>query len=469
MFAGRCSSVARCVVSLASLLVVTLGVAVNSACGDDPATPKGAGPLPDLSTGARLGVTVTAQHAQLYRMLVPPEVAAMLDRGEFSFEAALKPREPARFKAHRHSDLTVPTIAASGVINDTSGGKAFISPMFDIPRSALGDLTALAYKILWNTASLTWRYGSYTTSQSLLIFKTPEEEPRKLEFDIERVHPRKLGDVTGTLEPIFRERISARKPAAIESLSWLTLRFFGSGEDFVWAASPVINAIRQMTGSNRSDPVFTGVFSPDDLFVWSGKVELVEPSGLTLLPLLVPMLEAKEPKVEARDGCTVRTMRGEGAVVLNYQSGRFKGAGGWLPTNTVMALRSVWRMELTSRDPFSLDPRQTLYIDRDTGLPVYRVVWDDAGRLRRVTVGMIRSFQHEGGQVEPVLAGQVLIHGGSAGRLVLLIDSFTTCAGYQPGRAKLDFDPSTFVKFPQPEPKSEKKLEDRKKSEDSSD
>jgi hypothetical protein len=440
-------------------VTVVVSASGNLARGDDPAVPKGAGPLPDLSKGAKVGVTVTAQHAQLYRMLMPPEVASMLDRGEFAFEAVVKPREPARFETQRQSDASLPTITSSGVVNDTSGGRAFISPMFDLPRSAMGDLTSVAYKVLWNTASLTWRYASFASTQSVLIFTTPEGEPRKLEFDVERVHPRKLGEVTGTLEPIFRERISARKPSAIESLSWLTLRFFGNGEDFVWAASPVINAIRQITGSNRSDAMFTGVFSPDDLFVWSGKVELVEPSGLTLLPMLVPLLEAKETKVEAREGCVIRTTRGEGGVVLNYQSARFKGAGGWVPTNTVMGLRAVWRMDLTSKDPFSLDPRQTLYVDRDTGLPVYRVVWDDAGRLRRVTVGILRSFQQEGGPAEVALAGQVQVHGSSTGRLMLLTDSFVTCTGYQPGRSKVDFDPSTFVRFSPSDAKSQKKLE----------
>jgi hypothetical protein len=465
------------VVGLCAVLTVALSGAVQFARGDDVAAPKGAGPLPDLAKGAKAGATVTAQHTQLYRMLVPPEVASILDRGELAFEAVLRPRDPARFETLRQSDAPAPTMTSSGIVIDASGGKALVSPMFDLPRSAVGDLVALAYKVLWNTASLGWRHPSFARSLSVLIFKTPEAEPRKLEFEVDRVHPRKLGEVTGTLEPIFRERISARRPSVIDNLSWLTLRFFGSGEDFVWTASPVINSIRQMTGSNRSDALFTGLFSPDDLFVWSGKVELVEPSGLTLLPMLVPLLETKESKVEVQENCVVRTTRGEGAIALNHQSGRFKGAGGWVPTNTVMALRAVWRVELTSRDPFSLDPRQTLYVDRDSGLPVYRVVWDDAGRLRRVTLGILRSFQHDGGSggaAEVALAGQVQVHGSSSGsssgsstgRLVLLTDSFTNCSGYQPGRKKVDFDPSTFARYAPVDPQGEKKVEELKEAEE---
>jgi hypothetical protein len=448
-------------------LVMCAGVRVSLA--GEPELPKGVGPLPDLSKGVKAGAIVTSQHAHLYRMLLPPELAPMLDRGELAFEAVGAPREPARFVTQRASAETVATLTQSGSIQDPSGGKAMVSPVFEPPRSASGDLSQVGYKVLWNAASLSWRHDSLSVASSALIFKSSEDSPHKLEFNVERTHPRKIGEVTGTLEPVFRERISARKPAAIENLSWLTLRFFGSGEDFLWAASPVINQIRQMTGSNRSDAMFTGIFAPDDLFVWSGKVELVEPSGLALVPMLVPMLETKEVKAEPRERCQMWSLRGDAGVTLNYQSSRFKGAGAWIPTNTVMALRSVWRIELATRDPFSLDARQTLYVDRDTGLPVYRVVWDEAGRLRKLSLGILRSLQREGTQPEPIIAGQVLIHGAGAGRLVMTTDAFATCAGYPPARSKADFDPSSFVRFSAPQTGTQKKLEQAKDSEDSSD
>ncbi|MFN4895660.1 MAG: hypothetical protein ACK5GN_13190 [Pseudomonadota bacterium] len=457
-------------VAVAVLCVALVVVStIHQAVAGDLEPPKGAGPLPDLSKGAKSGAVVTAQHAHLYRMMLPPEVASMLERGEFAFEAVAAPHEPGRFVMPRSGLSVVSAIPSTGVLSDVGGGRAFLSPVFEPPRGISGDVVQSAYKVLWNAASVFWRYNSFAATSSVLIFKTAADPPHKLEFDVERLHPRKLGEVTGSLEPIFRERISARKPAAIQMLSWLTLRFFGSGEDFLWAASPVINQIRQMTGSNRSDAIFTGLFSPDDLFVWSGKVELVEPSGLTLTQLLVPLLEAHETKVEVRDGCILRTFRGTEGVVLNHQSGRFKGSSGWVPTNTIMALRSVWRMELTNRDPFSLDARQTLYVDRDSGMPVYRVVWDDAGRLRRVVLGILRSVNKDGQPPEPILAGQVMMHANGTSRLVMTIDSFSTCSSYPAERSKVDFDPSTFVRFPTPAPVTQKKLEKRPDSEDSSD
>jgi hypothetical protein len=226
------------------------------------------------------------------------------------------------------------------------------------------------------------------------------------------------------------------------------LRYFGSLEDFVWGSSPVINQTRQLTGSNRSDQIFSGIFAPDDLFVWSGKVELVEPSGLKLVPLLVPIFEVKgDPVVRDSgvDGCIGRVFSNRGAIDLNYQNERFKGAGPWVPANTVMALRWVWRIDLAGRDPFSLDARQTLYIDRDTGLPVYRVVWDHGGRLRKVVIGIVRALDIDDQRAEPFLGGEVIIHGSGAGRLVLLVDRLNQCMRYPGSSVSIDdFDPGQF-------------------------
>jgi hypothetical protein len=465
---GRMRAAIRFALTICGLYVVAC-MDAQGAFAAEPELPKGVGPLPDLSKGAKAGAVVTSQHAHLYRMLLPPELAPMLDRGEFAFEAVGAPREPTRFMMPQFTSNPGGAVTSSGGISDPSSGKAMVSPVFEPPRSISGDPSQVAYKILWNAASALWRYDSFTATSSVLMFKGPAESPHKLEFDVERVHPRKIGEVAGTLEPIFRERISATKPGAVKNLSWLTLRFFGSGEDFLWAASPVTNQIRQMTGSNRSDAMFTGIFSPDDLFVWSGKVELVEPSGVTLVPMLVPILEAKETQAEVQDRCSRWSLRADAALAFNHQSSRFKGGGTWIPTNTVMALRSVWRIDITSRDPFSLDARQTLYVDRDTGLPVYRVVWNDAGRLRKFTMGILRSLHREGSLPEPIVAGQVLVYGTEVNRLVMTTDSFSVCSGYQPGRTKADFDPSTFVRLVTPAPVVQKRLEERKNSEDSSD
>ncbi len=445
-------------VALATMRVVNAG---------EPEIPNGVGPLPDFAKGARGGALVSAQHIQSYCGVLPKEIADLVEQGEFSFEAVRSPREPLRFVRASVAAPQSVTLAAQGELQGLS--VAGLPPvLFPLGEPIEGDTKQFAPKALWNAAAAAWRFKAFATQLSMYIFQKPDAAPHKLEFFVERVHPLSLGTAPGTLRPVFREKISARKPAAIKSLAWLTLRFFGPGEDFVWVASPVNRRIRQITGSNRSDPIFTGAFAPDDLFVWSGKPELVEPVSVSQVPLLVPLLEAKETAPAQQDGCFTRDLAGGAALNLNSQARRFQGAAGWVPANIVMALRNVLRIEITSRDPFSLDTRQVIYIDQSTGIPVYRMVWDQSGRLRKIALGVLRSLEGQPEESGPIIAGVILVHVNDGRRVALISDTFTHCDQYVPGRMLEDFDPSSFVRFEQPAA-VQKKLEATPQPEDSQD
>jgi hypothetical protein len=273
----------------------------------------------------------------------------------------------------------------------------------------------------------------------------------------------------GKEQPVFREKISALKPAAIEKLSWLTLRFFGPGEDFVWAASPMINSIRQMTGSNRSDAIFSRMLAPDDLFVWSGKNELVEPISISAEQLLVAVVESQDASIEKQGACVTRSLAGASEVQLNVESGRFGGAGGWVPTNVVMVLRDVWKIDVTSRDPYTNDVRHVIYIDIDTGLPVYKVVWDQAGRVSKVIGGILRTVSDELYGTHAVWGGSYMLQPSDGGRTVALVSELARCDSTVPGKNLIDFDPSSFVLFEaksKVSPEPEKKLEQVDKADD---
>lgn len=429
----------------AAMALPTAGV-VHAA---EPEIPSGVGPLPDFAKGARGGAVVTAQHIQSYRAVLPKEIADLVEQGEFSFEAVRSPREPLRFVRASTAAPQGVTLAAQGDLQGLS--TTGLPPvLFPLGEPIDGDARQVASRALWNAVAATWRFKAFATQLSMYIFQKADAVPHKLEFLVERVHPLSLGNAPGTMRPVFREKVSARKPTAIQSLAWLTLRFFGSGEDFVWVASPVNRRIRQITGSNRSDPIFTGAFAADDLFVWSGKPELLEPISVSQVPLLVPLLEAKEPAPTQQDGCVARDFTGGAALNLNSEARRFHGAAGWVPANMLMALRNVLRVEVTSRDPFSLDTRQVIYIDHSTGMPVYRMVWDQSGRLRKITLGVLRSLEDQLEESGLIIAGVFLVHVNDGRRLALISDTFTHCNQYVPGRMLEDFDPSSFVRFERP-------------------
>ncbi len=423
---------------------ITLCAFVASSSAQSIEVPKGVGPLPDYSKGAKVGAIVTSQHINLYRTLLPAELAELVEQGEFAFEAVKAPREPGRYAV---------SWGSQGQLG--SGGELKQIPplplqsgLFSPGTVVAGDQKQFAYEALWNTAASLWRYHSVAIGVSAYLFAKPTAQPHKVEFLLERIHPQALGGAPSTLQPVFREKISAIKPSVISGLAWLTLRYLGKAEDFVWVASPVVHTIRQVTGSNRSDQLFSGVFSPDDLLVWSGKVELVEPVSVSYVPRLVAVLDSQAvPVSNPSEGCLRVAHSAEAALTLQCQSQRFKNVGSWTPANTVMVLRGVYRIEVATRDPFSADSRQVLYVDRESGLPVYRMVWDQSGRLQRFSMGVMRSIELSEGLRVPTLAGQITAYNQDGRRLVLEYDTWTVCDRYVPGRALEDFDPSTFVKF----------------------
>lgn len=425
-------------------------------------------PLPDPGKGATAGAIVNANHSQVYRKLLPPELAELLDVGEFQFEAMLQPRDPARWKRSKAINQQRYEVLSSGELRGALEAGLRAS-MFEVSSVPQGDQKQQASKILWNATGAIAQYKLLSERFKVAIFQRPDASPHWLEFLVERFYPLGLGQSPGTEKPLFREKISALKPEAINTLSWLTLRFFGLGEDFVWAASPMINSIRQMTGSNRSDAMFSRIFAPDDLFVWSGKNELVEPLAITAESLLVPIIEAPEVTTEKQGSCATKIFSGASDVQLNADSRRFAGAGGWVPSNVVMVLRNIWKIELSSRDPFTNDVRQAVYVDMESGLPVYKVVWDQAGRVSKVLGGLLRSVTDDSLGSHAVWAGQFIIYPGDSARAVLVAQELSWCDAVVKGKELADFDPSSFVRF---DTKTkdvnglQKKLEQREKSDD---
>jgi hypothetical protein len=456
-------------VSRATAWIVSIWVVLSvSIASASPEIPPGTGPLPDPLKGAKAGALVNAKHSSLYRKLLPPELAELLDVGEFQFEALLQPREPERWRVPKSVGSDGFELMSSGELRSVpqTGLRA---SMFEIPRVVQGDNRQLAYKILWNAAGALAQSRIITNHLAIAIFPRADAPPHLVEFLVERLYPLGLGQAVGTEKPLFREKISALKPAAIEKLSWLTLRFFGLGEDFVWAASPMINSIRQMTGSNRSDPIFSRMFAPDDLFVWSGKTELVEPISISSQPVLVMIVEARETTSEKQGPCVTKAFSDVSQVQLNVDSHRLAGAGGWVPTNAVMVVRDVWRIEVSSRDPFTNDVRQAIYIDQDSGLPIYKVVWDQAGRVVKVVVGLLRAVSDEVYGAHAVWGGAIILQPGDGGRTVIVTKELSRCEAMVAGKGLIDFDPSSFVIF-EPSQKGrstqEKKLEQSDKADD---
>jgi hypothetical protein len=425
-----------------SLAVLSAAVFPLLAWSAPVEAPQGVGPLPDLQGGAKIGALVTKGYIDKYRDIIPPELAELVDRNEFAFEAVLRPKS---------SDVLgeAQSAATTSYSLDDKGG---ISPapvsvpglFFSVPQSE-GDFyepKSTGWRILWNTAVPQWKLKSFTAATSLVTFAAGTDEGKRVDFSVGRIYPPALGQSPGTLKPMFREKISAVTPQPLLGLTWLTLRFLGSTPDYLWAASPITGQVRQLTGSNRADAIFTGAFSPDDLFVWSGKVEGVEPTAVKLVKMLIPVVEGAAT-VQATNNqiCGAADFSKVSPITLNLSSQRFSDLPGWVPTNVRMTLRNLWRIEMMTRDPFSLDARQTLYVDADTMLPVYRIVWEQDGRMKKFVMGIVGIVGTREG-TGPGWRGEIILSPGTGTRSVVTLQRLETCSQLIQGKNIIDYDPS---------------------------
>jgi hypothetical protein len=429
---------ARCI---ALALAFSVLAPMNGAAAPVTA-PEGIGPLPDLQAGAKSGALVTKGYIDKYRSIIPPELAELVDRNEFAFEAVLRPKSEDLFGDGQSASSSSYSVDDKGVIAPSPVSASGL--FFSVPQSEgeYFDPKSFGWRILWNTTVAQWRLKSFTANISLVTFSAGADEGKRSDFSVSRIYPPALGTSPGTLKPMFREKVSALSPPPLRGLTWLTLRFLGSVNDYMWAASPINGQVRQMTGSNRADSIFTGAFSPDDLFVWSGKVEGVEPTSVRLVKMLVPVVEGSATVQPTNNGiCGVTDFTKSSPINLNLSTERFANLPGWIPTNVRMTLRALWRIEMMSRDPFSLDARQTLYIDADTMVPVYRVVWEQDGRMRKFVIGMVGKVPTTE-MSAPGLRGQIILVPGAGTRAVVTLQRLETCGQLIPGKSIIDFDPS---------------------------
>ena len=102
---------------------------------------------------------------------------------------------------------------------------------------------------------------------------------------------------------------------------------------------------------------------------------------------------------------------------------------------------TIWRIELLSRDPFSLDARETLYVDEESSLPIYRVVWDGEGEIRKIVIGIV-GVTGSDGRSTTGWRGEVIVTPSSSAVAVVSLTKLVVCSQMLPGQSLRDFDPS---------------------------
>ena len=230
--------------------------------------------------------------------------------------------------------------------------------------------------ILWNIASHSWSFP-YTRSRLDIMNFYDGKLSRGYQGVVERVVPRGL-DPQNPSAQLFREKLVLKEPAPIQGLSWLTFRFLGADEDFLFSWSPPQAKSLQLTGSNRSDLLARSLFALDDLGTWSGKVELLSGETISLQEKLLPFANVDDSSPSLVNNC----IQVDRSVALNFDTRTVDGPG-WIPTNVTFYPRDTIRIELLSDDPSSTVGRIILTIDAETFLPVTKSVYDRNANLTK--------------------------------------------------------------------------------------
>ena len=368
--------------------------------------PPGVLPLPEPSDGPVFGSIISSDNATFYKEIIVPEIYRLIRFNGAVLDAARRVKYGIKFddawNAGTASLAKVEKkIGADGALDFSFprtrgfifGDDATLLPEWKDLQARLSknkdaDQGAFAQKILWNMNSGLWSKSLIEYHFRLLWLKQGKAW-RNVRGSFLRVYPWML-DPNFKLPQMFREKFSFYYPEPLHGLSWLTFRFQNADEDLVWAYSPAIQKVRQLTSSNRSDSLITSGLAADDFLAFSSNPTFSNAKALarlvTLVPFPSPVVANLDDKLQPCYRLPNPGSGGSDQALWNFETPKFPGAADWLPIKAVWVPREVYKIEVTTKDPYSLYGREVLYVDTETMLPVYKIVFDRAGRYWKTII-----------------------------------------------------------------------------------
>lgn len=411
--------------------------------------------LPEISDAKSQPLVINSANFRQHSSLLVPELYQLFQEASVVLEAGkLKSAPPAwdsEWLRASTNVLDTSSIDFVALRSALSSRRGFLFGGAEQIRNEV-DPEEAAKKILWNVYGALASQGS-VEQQFQFFWVGTSKMYRVMSGRLARVYPPALTqkDVPPQL---WRESIKFLSPQPLRGFEWLTFRLFGGGEDAFWIYSPIISKLRQLSGTNRGDTFFRSAFAPDDMYAWSGAWDLVQAKRAGESKLLVPF-SSKEFReaVAAPNGCR-QVSRGSSSANSasehlssnwNFELARFPSAAGWLPTNALFVPRTLWRLDLASRDPFSASGRQVIYVDQEFMMPVYRFVYDKNGMLDKTIIAMYGSAE-DADRRRSVFSAWVLAY-SHAQHAAFIVDNsrINMCPTPVEGLRLQDIEPSRYL------------------------
>lgn len=429
------------------LLCLLLLIPIFSYAEPELDIPQGTGDLPDLTQKNSAGVIVNPQSIDSYRKIIADELVPFINNGELILEVARHISNEGRLDA---TWLKNSEISKSTLTDDKSPGREFkVDSGFPFGDSSLllasSDEKTTGLKILWNSYAIQAVHKILSLNIDMRLQRA-DQTSRSINASLVRVFPTQLGK-SYPVPQLFRESFTLATPQLLRSLSWLTIRQLGNREDGVWMYSPGLRQVVRLTGSNRTDTLFSEGPSAEDLLIWSGKPENLEITSLSESVRLIPILPKENLNFAPSSSACGEVNKIE-PVQWNIDTRRFRDASGWVPSNTIFIPRSVWRIEFTSTDIQSKYGRQILYVDSETMLPIYKFAFDRSGSLLRAVIGIMSWLNNPKSEILkkfPFIIHSVISDRAAGSAITLDTNSIEFCRQFTGELTLEKLDPSEMI------------------------
>lgn len=384
-------------------------------------------PEPILDQGALL----TKENVTQYATLLPQILKEVIDEDLLTVPIS---KTPLIISEMSSTPLAL-EISASGDLASPPPSQVPILYPFPTSKEVPSENGA-ALKMLWNTQSILWHYkiakGLFTLTH----------KARDGNFSLKGFFARSYPFAfIPESDQLFRERISITEPASIAGYSWLTFRLFSSNEDFVWAISPLTQGPRQITGSNRTDPFSLSFATAEDFLGWSGRIDFTDASVTSLETVMVPLL-VEDRNIEIQGNCRHAT----------FPNNAWKNSEIKFPfeVTTSFSPRTIFRLELLSKDPYAQYGKQILLLDSTLFLPYYKVIFDRAGKVWKLVLTIFSLTTQE--SISPVPRGVVVLDLQRKGVSVIDYTQWDLCDNFDDSITLGDFDPYKLAEIVSPKP-----------------
>ncbi len=192
-------------------------------------------------------------------------------------------------------------------------------------------------------------------------------------------HPN--GEQTNPNDYKYNEIIKLTEPYDLTGTVVLTLRPLDGSPDRSGTYVPALRRVRRTSGTSRSDPFFGSDIVVDDSGGWGGQNETmtwkVIGEKIALIPKASWQTESPDKLVKQQNG-SWKGRPTPGAQIIGCQDKNWKGAT-WAPLHALWVPRKVYLIESTPLDPYYNYGKQLYYIDKESVMPVYKIVSNKAG------------------------------------------------------------------------------------------